>query len=167
MPSSVTDALAMCPTSPSGLRWKYDTKRRKVGAVAGYQCADGYWTVCVKRHKYPAHHVVWFLTYGFWPERLDHIDGRRGHNVASNLRLATQGQNICNRQMPTRDLPQGVTRSRSGYRGCVQIHGVKHRATFPTIESALAWVLAKRDELHGEFACTRNSTGVRKALLSN
>lgn len=167
MRSFPTDAVVVDPCSPSGLRWARDQTRARTGAVAGSMCGDGYWSVCAAYISQPTHHVVWFITHGYWAAMLDHIDGNRSNNAAANLREATHSQNMRNRLMPARDLPQGVTRSRNKFRGGVEVDGVRCRRTFDTVAQASTWVQAKRLELHGEFACTRNSTLKRKSLLSN
>lgn len=46
---------------------------------------------------YAAHRVVFALSYGHWPEMVDHIDGDRSNNAVSNLRAASRAENMRNR----------------------------------------------------------------------
>lgn len=43
------------------------------------------------------HHVAWYLTYGYFPRYLDHINQVRHDNRLSNLREATESQNMMNK----------------------------------------------------------------------
>lgn len=57
---------------------------------------DGYCHVRVGGFSALSHQVVWFLARGKIPAGLEtnHEDGRRCHNVLSNLNLKTKGQNL-------------------------------------------------------------------------
>ena len=47
-----------------------------------------------------AHHVVWLLIHGEWPDQnIDHIDLDKKNNKPSNLRLCTHQQNMCNKKI--------------------------------------------------------------------
>lgn len=58
---------------------------------------------CVHGHGYPkgvvlgvslrAHRVAWAITFGTWPDVIDHIDGDVANNAISNLRNVTQAEN--------------------------------------------------------------------------
>lgn len=141
------------------------------GKRAGSVHPDGYWSVYVAGKSRRAHHVVWFLTHGEWPQQLDHRDGNRSNNCITNLRHASTSENARNRRMPLREFPQGVSKrgNYNSYQGYVEVDGVKHRRSFRTVEEAHEWVIATRKELHGAFAVDlpKNTLGKRKTLLSN
>lgn len=90
-------------------------------------------------------------------EFVDHIDGNGLNNTRDNLRLATKSQNLVN---------QGKNkRNKSGYKGVYWHKHTKkwtaqmrynkeliHLGYFDTKEEANEACIAKRNELHGEFA---------------
>jgi hypothetical protein len=90
---------------------------------------------------------------------VDHIDHNGLNNVVSNLRLATQRQQLENQKLSTANT--------SGYKGAswskdnknwvahIQHHGkMIHIGCYKTAEEAARAYDAKARELFGEFACT-------------
>ena len=43
------------------------------------------------------HRLAWYLTYGYWPKEIDHINGDKGDNRLFNLRECTRSTNMLNR----------------------------------------------------------------------
>ena len=76
---------------------RYSRGRAKAGEIAGAYTGHGYWRIIINYKKYYVHHLAWLYVYGEWPDEIDHIDGDRGNNAISNLRLATRSQNCFNR----------------------------------------------------------------------
>jgi hypothetical protein len=55
---------------------------------------SGYKQVCINHKTYSAHRVIWAFHYGEWPaNQIDHINGDRGNNDISNLRVVTSAEN--------------------------------------------------------------------------
>ncbi len=70
--------------------------RINLGDIAGSQSGK-YVGIGVDGIVIYGHQLAWFITYGEWPSRnLDHINRQKTDNRISNLRLATQGQNLIN-----------------------------------------------------------------------
>lgn len=68
------------------------------GDKAGRINGNGYDEISIDCVRYKAHRLAWLYVYDKWPEKnLDHIDGNRSNNKISNLREATQSQNMSNR----------------------------------------------------------------------
>lgn len=73
------------------------SNRAPKGTQAGRDNGNGYRRISIDRHGYYAHRLAWFYVYGEWPENeIDHIDGTGTNNRISNLRQATNAQNMQN-----------------------------------------------------------------------
>jgi hypothetical protein len=69
----------------------------------------GFWLDQVN-YTFYAHRIAYYFFYGEWPMlELDHIDGDKSNNRASNLRMATRAQNLANRGKQANN--------KSGYKG--------------------------------------------------
>lgn len=106
-----------------------------------------------------AHRVVAAIIYGAWPPRdVDHIDGDRFNNRASNIRLATRQQNLRNtgRRKGSSSRFCGVCWDAARGKwvsNCADQEGrTRHLGRFADeAEAARAYDKAAR-EWHGEFA---------------
>lgn len=104
-----------------------------------------------------AHRLAWFMYHGRWPTKgIDHVNGNRHDNRISNLRQATQLQQMHNRRGKTKDLPMGVfhgpkNKTKPYYSQI--IHGGRRYClgTFATPEEAREAWLAKARELRGNI----------------
>ncbi|MBA4215660.1 MAG: HNH endonuclease [Polaromonas sp.] len=136
------------------LFWRTGTSIRKRGE-AGYINAKGYRVVMLGGKNVRAHRIVWALVHGEWPSiDIDHINGDRGDNQPSNLRLATRSQNNQNQRAPRSNSKSpylGVTWHGQSKRWAARItvnRKVRHLGLFKTPEEASqAYVAAKR-EIH-------------------
>lgn len=145
------------------LTWK-GGGRAAEGSTAGH-LSNGYLTVRFgSTCKYPSaiavHRVAWALHHGQWPDSdIDHINGDRADNRASNLRLATRSQNLLNQ--PARSYNKtgfkGVYRSGSGFIARMTANRKKvYLGYFKTAEAAHDAYEAAAKACHGEFYCTRS-----------
>lgn len=89
--------------SPSGLRWASSPNWSiSVGEVAGsLMGSTGYWIVGHDHKQTLCHRIVWEMINGTIYEGLeiDHVDGNRGNNLISNLRVVDKQTNLMNMGM--------------------------------------------------------------------
>ncbi|WP_414704508.1 HNH endonuclease [Pseudomonas sp. UBA4102] len=152
------ELLTVDPTSPSGLRWKQARCGVKAGSKAGSLCTStGYWVVGIDGQSYGAHRIVYAMTQSEIPEGfyVDHIDGNRQNNSATNLRLATPSENQwnsrtrCDRKS---GLPKNISSHGNGYQAKLMQFGKYHTYYSTSLVSCITWLGAKRQELHGQYA---------------
>lgn len=129
---------------------------RDAGAPAGYRLATGYWFIGLNGKRYLAHRVAWLYMTGGWPpEEIDHVNGNRGDNRFGNLRLASKSQNMANAPAKKSNKLglRGVFRTRNGkYQAQVTVNRqVRRLGTFDTPEEARDAYLRASRQGHGEF----------------
>lgn len=145
------------------LTWKFynyavGNNERWAGREAGRLHEDGYREIGLDYKLYPAHRLAWVIHYGEIDDRLmvDHINCRRSDNRISNLRLATNSQNLHNGKLKKNNTSgyKNVSQRKDG-RWSVEIHVNKRRYrfhSFATAEEANEVAARERTRLHGEFA---------------
>lgn len=87
----------------------YRRPRRGEPRIAGTILRNGYRMVYVPQKggakrgwSIVAHRLVWLAVHGQWPDSdLDHINGKLDDNRISNLRLASESENMANRKLNT------------------------------------------------------------------
>jgi hypothetical protein len=138
--------------------WKANGIRRKAGEPAGANDGSGYLSIWLLKKPTKLHRVAWLWMHGWLPKYMDHINGDRRDNRISNLRPATQQQNIWNRVKKGKYL-RGVYKGvRGRYRAMIQLPGMKTKltiGTFNTEEEAHDAYMAVSRVVHGEFCPER------------
>jgi len=128
------------------------------GKIAGAIDAEGRRQIKIGNRFYKAHRLAFLIMTGGWPEEyIDHIDLDNSNNRWSNLREATNAQNMHNRlaQQNNTSGAKGVwLEKRRGK--WVAVIAVNYRhiylGQFDSIEKAsVAYAVAAR-KYHGEFA---------------
>lgn len=110
----------------------------------GCHNADGYLQLKIKKVKYLAHRLAWFLYYDEWPEsEMDHINRNRTDNRICNLRVVDRRTNVMNSYVP----PNPKTGVRGVYfdtctkglkkKFTTRLNGKTHR--FYTLKEAIAF----------------------------
>ena len=108
--------------------WRCGQSNVTAGAVAGSKTKKGYVLIRFMRYQILAHRLAWFWVTGDWPEsQIDHKNGVRDDNRWSNLRPATNAQNLLNRGKNANNSSgfKGVSRCRrtGQYHAYVSIEG--------------------------------------------
>lgn len=105
----------------SGLwTWRKEIARQcKVGLIAGSLSKIGYRNIGIHRHQYRAARLAYLFMIGRWPNKaIDHKDGNPSNDKWSNLRLASDSQNMWNRKGNSRKL-KGAFREHGKYRAII------------------------------------------------
>jgi hypothetical protein len=110
-----------------------------------------------KLRGYVLARIVWFLTHGVQAKGVvEHADCNPKNNCPSNLRLATQSQNMANTRVGrTGNTEKGVYQDRRNGKWHFQVckeSKVSGGYGFKTREAAYAARMKKATELFGEFA---------------
>lgn len=129
------------------------------GTLAGWvNSPKPYVRVTIEGRTYSAHRLAWFYTYGEWPtDQLDHIDCDHSNNRLSNLRRATNHQNLGNRRRSRNNKSgfKGVYYKKDTKKWEAAISSQKTRkylGLFDTPEQAHEAYKAAAIELFGDFA---------------
>jgi len=70
---------------------------RKTGSKSGTLDNTGYSRIMIDGKRYLVHRLIWMFNYGVFPNNIiDHINRDKSDNRLSNLREATQSQNVRN-----------------------------------------------------------------------
>ena len=95
--SAVRDALHYDPET-GVFWWTRNRTNVKAGSAAGSRIAKGYMLIRFNRRQLLAHRLAWLWMTGEWPSlHIDHIDGEKSNNRWSNLREASNADNLMNR----------------------------------------------------------------------
>lgn len=140
-------------------RWRRDMRNgSKAGDIAGSLSAGGYVYICVDQKHYRAHRLAWLYVHGKFPVgAIDHASGVKTDNRISNLREATQPQNMQNKSVSRRSKTgvKGVCfcSSSGRYQVKIRVNGrYRHVGRYDTVEEG-ARAYAEAASLHfGEFA---------------
>lgn len=162
IPETIKDYVAYDESFPSCLRWVTQPGTKKlVGLMAGADRGDGYYKICFKKKRYYAHRVVWELHNGKLSkgEQIDHIDQNPSNNRISNLRIATNSENNCNRSRQSNNTSgfKGVSWNKftQSWEAYIKLNGKrKFLGYFLRKESAALAYRLNAEMYHGQFAST-------------
>lgn len=139
--------------------WKVsNSKRVKIGAVAGCLKIHGYIAIQINNKRYYAHRLAWLYMTGNFPEyEIDHINTIRNDNKWLNLRKATNNQNAHNSSKPSHNTSgfKGVSKNKatSKYEAHIKVNNKKKfLGLYSTAEEAFDVRNRAAIHLHKEFA---------------
>lgn len=128
------------------------------GTVAGTVGRCGYFVVGISKRYYLAHRLIWKMEMGQDPDGfVDHIDGNKTNNKFSNLRPASNSQNIQNSKLRA-DNSSGVKgvhwdAGHKKWRAVITADGNQVRVgRFDSVSTAKDAIERVRAEMHGAFA---------------
>jgi hypothetical protein len=140
----------------------------RIGSVAGSLDKRGYLRVSVDGKSVKVHRLVWLLATGEWPSVcIDHINGQKGDNRLSNLRLATVAENCRNRKVSRNNKSSGVlgvswhAASRKWQAQITHQKKNHNLGVFDSIEQAAKARECAAERLHGMFAGHLGQGGAR------
>lgn len=133
----------------------------KIGTAAGWEKTDVHKQVylCIEldAKMYFAHRLVFMYHHGYFPKRVDHIDGNRLNNRIENLREVTASQNAQNskfRKNNTSGYKNVFFEKRNQkWRVLLQVDGVsKSFGYYKDVELAGLVAAEARDKFCGQYA---------------
>jgi hypothetical protein len=119
-----------------------------------FKSKDKYCFITVLGKQYLCHRLVWLYVYGSFPNKqIDHINGLRGDNRLSNLRLVGNLENLQNIIKPNSNSKtklRGVSLNRHGkYIAQITIfYKCKHLGCFDTPEEAYKVYMEAKRKYH-------------------
>lgn len=141
--------------------WRNDMRNgSKAGQAAGWVSVGGYVYIGIDRAHYRAHRLAWLYVHGEFPKFvIDHANGVATDNRISNLRPATQTQNMHNKRAAksSKTGVKGVCycSSTGRYQVKITVDGkYKHIGRYDTVEEGAAAYAEAAKRYHGEFART-------------
>lgn len=142
--------------SNGNLTWIKHRNKNRIGTVAGSKCTGGYKYVVINKKYLPVHKIVYFLTHGYVPEFVDHIDCNTSNNDPANLRAASYSQNNMNARI-RKDNKTGSKGLRLCHNGkwqvYVRVNGKqKSFGVYEDYELADFVGMEARNKYHGQFA---------------
>lgn len=160
----IQESLEIDETAPSGLKWNvrprhhFATKRgwrtwnaRYAGRHAGARLVDTiYFNIEINNAPYRSHRIIYLLAHGVDPgmNHVDHINPSLSFpNVAANLRIATNGENMRNQKKRSDNS--------SGHSGVVWNRNAWKWQSRITVNGKVIWL--------GLFTELANAVAARKA----
>ncbi len=133
------------------------TRPDLAGKIAGTTGDRGVSLIMVDGKVYLAHRLAWLYIYGEWPGKtIDHINGNPSDNRISNLREASNSENLQNQRMAksTNKLGVlGVHKLGNSFIAQINVNGKKHHlGCFETKELAHDAYLSAKRKFH--LPCT-------------
>ena len=138
------------------LYWMIDSAYNvKKGFIAGSLGKKGYKRTCIKAIHYLNHRLIFLYHNGYFPKKVDHIDGNPLNNKIENLREVTVSQNGMNRKTNFNSFTKIKNVTKAGKKWRVAItknNKYIHIGFFADLELAELVAIEARNKYHGEYA---------------
>ena len=136
------------------IKWRVGRGRAKAGDTAGRINGRGYCELSIDGTFGLVHQLVYFMAYGDWVDRIDHINGQKTDNRAKNLRHATAAANAQNRTNWQHRKLLGAFKCENGkFRAAITVDGVSHHLG----------VYDTEDEAHTRYCDVRKAIEIAEA----
>ena len=133
--------------------WRIDGNKKKLGEQAGTEYKNGYNMITVNGERYRAARLAWYLSYGYWPTEVDHINRRKNDDRLFNLREVTHSVNMRNVKTRVKHGVRGIywDSVNENWRVLIRRDGVNYNGgshqTFVQAREALQNLLRSRGEI--------------------
>lgn len=151
--------LHYCPDTGIFTRLVANSRRVKVGDIAGCLNDRGYIAIKVDSKLYKAHRLAWLYITGNWPENyIDHINGVKNDNRIGNLRDVTSSENNQNQRKSCANNKSGLLgvswyKAMNKWNAQIELDGKRtHLGYFTDKHEAHNAYLTKKREIHS--TCT-------------
>jgi hypothetical protein len=158
----INEMLNVIPATGKVL-WKKSSGRARAGSEAGRITVHGYHEVSLDGRLYFGHSIVFFAAHGWWPERVDHVNGCKTDNRIENLRCVDAATNARNRTnwVSPRGLLGAFKSASGGWAASITADGRRyHLGTFSTEAEA------HQAYAHARQQCAEAEAKVRAEVLS-
>ena len=135
----------------------------RIGDIAGGSTMNGYLKISVDGRRYLSHRLAWLYMHGCWPlHGVDHRNGVTDDNRISNLRPATQAENLQNKihqsSSASQTLGVGWDKNRNKWIASIKVGGKQRNlGRFSSIDAAKAAYDAAKASIHAFQPVARRS----------
>ena len=152
---SVDVASGKCYWKAMSRNWRPDLIGTEAGSARKDRSDTKYWFIKLNQVSYKRCYLVFLCLHNSWPALIDHIDRDSLNDAGTNLRAATNQQNVWNRRQPRTGklLPMGVRKHGKRFSVRIKLNDKEmHIGVYDDVETAVNAYAAKRKELFGEFS---------------
>jgi hypothetical protein len=135
--------------------WTHEQSVKKKGQVAGCLQEHGYIRIRVKNEKHRAHRLAFLYMTGEFPtEHVDHINHDKSDNRWSNLRQASNSENMQNVLSARSDNTSGYlgvsfNKEKNKFVSVITVDGTKHHlGYFDSANDAGSAYMSAKQKLH-------------------
>lgn len=104
------------------------------------RCGKRYYRVRINTVGFLVHRVVWMMTYGVWPDEIDHIDGNGLNNSLGNIRNVSRSENAKNIKQSKSNTSghTGIQKICNAWRVAMRVNKKqRYIGTYNTLEEAI------------------------------
>lgn len=132
--------------------WNNKYALKEAGCLSTY---DNYLKIRILGKSYQLHRIIWLYIHGYWPDEIDHKNGKRDENTLTNIRNVSHQINMLNtmKQINNTSGHNGIVFHRMSrkFQAQIQYKNKNHYlGLFENLEEAIE--VRKKAELAFEFS---------------